>query len=71
MTIEYKKVPTAPVDTNLCSWSVCFDIDGKNYDDGKPRTSTVAVFKTPNSAEAFIEKCLPADTRSRFYVVHI
>lgn len=33
MTIEYKKTPTAPIDTSFCGWAVCYDIDGKNYDD--------------------------------------
>ena len=54
--------------TTLCTWAVCYDIDGKNYDDGQTRTSVTALFKDPYLAEDFISKCLPAETRSRFYV---
>lgn len=54
----------------FCKWIVAYDIDGKNYDDGKKRTSVVAVFKYPWQAEDFIEKCLPAENRERFYVIH-
>lgn len=71
MTIEYKKDPTSPVDTRFCSWAICFDIDGKNYDDRKPKTSIVATFRDPNSAEDFIRNCLPAETSNRFYIVRI
>lgn len=56
---------------NLCTWAVCYDIDGKNYDDGKSRTSITAVFVYPHLAEEFIEKCLPEETRSRFYVQNL
>lgn len=55
----------------LCKWAVAYKIDGKNYDDGKERTCVTAVFNYPHQAEDFIEKCLPADTKSKFFVVNI
>lgn len=55
---------------NLCKWIVAYNIDGKFYDDGKERTSVVATFRHPWLAEDFIEKCLPAENRKRFYVIH-
>lgn len=69
--IPYKGAPTAPIDTRFCRWAVCYDIDGKEYDDRNPRTSTAATFSDPYSAEDFINKCLPAETRSNFYIVRI
>lgn len=54
-----------------CTWAVCFDIDGIHYDDRQPRTTIVAVFRYPDAAEDFIQKCLPVETRSRFYVKHL
>lgn len=57
--------------TNLCTWAVCFDIDGSNFDDGKTRTSITAVFQYPHLAEYFIAKCLPEETQSRFYIKQI
>lgn len=55
----------------FCKWAVAYKIDGSNYDDKKERTSVVAVFNMPYQAEEFIEKCLPADTRERFFVVNV
>ena len=56
---------------NLCPWAVCYDIDSKHYDDRKRRAGITAVFRDPHLADEFIEKCLPEETRSRFYVKHI
>lgn len=56
---------------DMCNWAVCYDVDGKNYDDGKTRTQTVALFRFPHAAEDFIRLCLPEETRSRFYVKNI
>ena len=56
------------MENTLCNWAVCFDIDGSNYDDHKPRTTIVAIFRYPHDAESFIDRCTPQETRSRFYV---
>ena len=56
---------------HLCTWAVCYDIDGSNYDDHQTRTSVTAIFEDPYLAEDFIEKCLPEETRSRFYVMRM
>lgn len=68
---DYKIESAGQVSSALCRWAVCYDIDGKNYDDRQPRTRTVAVFELPYQAEDFIEKCLPADNRERFYIIQI
>ena len=57
--------------TKLLKWAVAYKIDGKNYDDRKTRVSTVAVFATPTNAEDFIDKCMPADAKERFFIIHI
>lgn len=43
---------------HLCTWAVCYDIDGSQYDDHQPRTSVTAIFRDPHLAEDFIAKCL-------------
>lgn len=55
----------------LCKWAVAYKIDGSNYDDGKERISVTAVFSYPHQAEAFIEKCLPASTKDRFFIINV
>ena len=57
--------------TNHCKWAVAYKIDGKFYDDGQERTSIVAVFNDPWKAQDFIEKCLPSENKTRFFVEHI
>ena len=58
--------------TNInCKWAVAYKVDGSFYDDGKEKTSVVAVFKDPWQAEDFIEKCLPAENRKRFFVINV
>lgn len=54
-----------------CKWAVAFHIDGRNYDDGKQRMQVVAVFRYYFHAEDFIEKCLPAETKDRFFVENL
>lgn len=54
----------------LCKWAVVFKIDGKNYDDGKERTSITAFFRTRENAQDFINKCLPDETRDRFFIIY-
>ena len=40
-----------------CCWAVCYDIDGKYYDDGKTRTAIAA-----------IDTFLPQENKDRFYI---
>lgn len=54
-----------------CKWIVAFKIDGKNYDDKKTKVSTVAAFASPVNAEDFIEKCMPAETNDRFFIIYL
>lgn len=59
-------------ESNLfCGWAVCYDIPGEYYDDRKERTSIVATFRHPANAEDFIKKCMPEETKSRFYIVRM
>lgn len=51
-----------------CSWAVCYDIDGKYYDDGKPRTQISAILPYPFEAERLIESFLPQENKGRFYI---
>lgn len=55
----------------MLQWAVVYTIDGNNYDDGQPRTGVVALFRHPTSAEDYIEKAAPEETRNRFRVVHV
>lgn len=57
-------------DYEMCKWAVAHKIDGKNYDDGKDRTSVIAFFRTKENAQDFINKCLPAETKYRFFIVY-
>lgn len=54
-----------------CFWAVCYDVDGKHFDDGKKKTSITALFAYPFQAEEFIEKILPPETKDRFYIKHV
>lgn len=69
--ITYKDAPTAPTNSDLCQWAVCYDIAPENYDDRKPRTGVTATFRDPQLAEDFIRHVLPAETRDRFYLCRI
>ena len=55
----------------FCKWAVAYKIDGDNYDDGQEREGVTAVFCYPFQAEDFINNCLPAESRHRFYIKHI
>lgn len=55
---------------DLCTWAVCYDIDGKTQDDGKTKRTICAWFRNPVNAEDFIANCIPEETRSRFYIKH-
>jgi hypothetical protein len=54
----------------LCKWAVAFKIDGRNYDDRQERTNVVAIFCYPHQAQDFIDKCIPADTKERFFIIN-
>lgn len=56
------------MENTFCNWAVCYDIDGKHYDDGKTRTAIAAILRYPFDAERFIETFLPERNRDRFYV---
>ena len=57
--------------TDLCTWAVVYDIDGRYYDDRQTRTDVTAVFKYPHLAEEFINNYLPEETRERFYIINL
>ncbi len=56
-------------------WAVCYTIDhtapGCQQDDNRDKVRTAAIFSSPYNAEDFIKKCLPEETRNRFYIVRI
>ena len=56
---------------NDCKWAVAHKIDKETQDDRKAKTRVVALFNTPSNAEDFIEKCLPAETKERFFIIDI
>lgn len=56
--------------TQFMKWAVAFKIDGKNYDDGKDRTSITAFFSRRENAQDFIDKCLPVETKDRFFIIY-
>ena len=57
--------------SHFCEWAVVYDIPGNNYDDGQERTGIVATFNNRWNADDFIAKCLPKQSRTRFYVVRM
>ena len=57
--------------TELLTWAVAFKIDKKNYDDRKTRVSVVASFRSTDNAKDFIEKCLPEDTKDKFFIISL
>lgn len=54
-----------------CNWAVAYKIDKTTQDDGKTKVKVVATFSYPVNAEEFIKKCLPADTKDRFFIIAI
>ena len=55
----------------LCKWAVVFEVNGENYDNKEKRTNVIAVFMYPFEAQEFIDKCLPLETKSRFFIKNI
>jgi hypothetical protein len=51
-------------------WLVCFKVPAETQDDRKEKEVVVATFRYPTNAEDFIEKCMPAETKERFYIRH-
>ena len=56
---------------NDCKWVVAHKIDKETQDDRKTKIRVVALFNTPSNAEDFIEKCLPEETKERFFIIDI
>ena len=54
---------------NNCKWAVAYKIDKNTQDDRKTKIRVVAMFSTPINAEDFINKCLPDDTKERFFII--
>ena len=54
-----------------CNWAVAYKIDKATQDDGKTKVSVAATFSYPANAEDFIKKCLPEETRDRFFIIAI
>lgn len=53
----------------MCKWAVAHKIDAKHYDDNKERIRAVAFFSTRDNAQDYINKCLPAETKDRFFII--
>lgn len=51
-------------------WLVCYKIPAETQDDRKEKEVVIASFSYPCNAEDFIEKCMPAETKERFYIRH-
>lgn len=56
---------------NNCKWAVAYKIDKSTQDDRKTKITVVSVFANPSNAEDFIEKCLPTETKERFFIIDI
>ena len=56
---------------NSCKWAVAYKIDKETQDDRKTKVTVTALFSTPCNAEDFINNCLPASTRERFFIIRI
>lgn len=54
-----------------CKWAVAYKIDKETQDDRKTKVTVTALFSTPSNAEDFINNCLPASTRERFFIIDI
>lgn len=55
---------------NKLSWAVAYKMDKRTQDDGTTKVVTVAKFNTAEAGANFIKKCLPKDTKERFFVVN-
>ena len=56
---------------NDCKWAVASKIDKNTQDDRKTKVTVTALFSTPCNAEDFINNCLPAETKERFFIINI
>lgn len=54
-----------------CKWAVAYKIGGENYDDRKERIGVTALFNYPDLAQDFINKCLPEETKEKFFVIYV
>ena len=54
---------------NKLSWAVAYKINKKTQDDGTTKVITIAKFSTAEAGVNFIKKCLPEETKERFFVV--
>lgn len=54
---------------NKLSWAVAYKMDKRTQDDGTTKVVTVAKFNTAEAGANFIKKCLPEETRERFFVI--
>lgn len=57
------------MEINKLSWAVAYKIDKRTQDDGTTKVVTVAKFSTAEAGANFIKKCLPEETKERFFVV--
>lgn len=75
MIINIETEAAAEKSATRCAWAVCYEIDhtapGCQQDDGKNKIITVATFSDPYQAQNFITKCLPDETRERFFIIRI
>lgn len=51
------------------AWAVAYKMDKRTQDDGTTKVVTVAKFSTAEAGANFIKKCLPEETKERFFVV--
>lgn len=54
-----------------CNWAVAYKIDKSTQDDGITKIGIAATFSHPANAEDFINKCLPKETKDRFFIIDI
>lgn len=54
---------------NKLSWAVAYKMDKRTQDDGTTKVVTVAKFSKAEAGANFIKKCLPKETKERFFVV--
>lgn len=52
-----------------CKWAVVATCAASKFE--PEFTRTIALFENPVSAQDFIEKCFPEETRDKFKIVHI
>lgn len=56
---------------NDCKCAVAYKIDKNTQDDRKTKIRVVAVFDYLSNAEDFINNCLPAGNKDRFFIIDI